>query len=333
MEFLDEYIDLCKMFGALTEWIQGPGGNFSIKNKNNILIKRSGALVSAVTQENNWILCDIEKIKECILMSNEDAISSMIKGNGKPSIEVFLHCISSKFVLHFHPTPLLGLLCSNLINNYSKLGIYSCKIIEYYKPGLELAKHIDNTSYDIYFLKNHGVIIHGDTIEEIINKMKVISSNLFPKSIQYSDIDTIYTMYTTIKELTSKYYIIKPFYNISTLNISQITVFNPYTPDIVVFLQSKPLYIADINIGDTNIKNSITKYYTDEHNIPSIIILNNMYYTIGLTHEQCISINEILISYIDISNSVCNITHLSTSDVNSLINWDKEKERKQLSTI
>jgi rhamnose utilization protein RhaD (predicted bifunctional aldolase and dehydrogenase) len=327
MEFLDEYIDLCKMFGALTEWIQGPGGNFSIKNKSNILIKRSGALVSAVTQDNNWILCDIEKIKECILMGNEDATSSVIKGSGKPSIEVFLHCISSKFVLHFHPTPLLGLLCSDVISNYSKLGTYTCKIIEYYKPGLELAKHIDNTNYDIYFLKNHGVIIHGDTIEEIINKMKVISSNLFPKSTSYSDIDTIYTIYKTIKELTSKYYVIKPFYNVSTKNINQITSFNQYTPDIVVFLQSKPLHI-----GDTNIKNSITNYYIDEHNIPSVIILNNMYYILGLTHEQCISINEILISYIDISSSVLNINLLSTSDVNNLINWDKEKERKQLNT-
>ena len=327
MELLDEYIDICKMFGALTEWIQGPGGNFSIKNNNNILIKRSGTLVSSVTQDNNWILCDIEKIKECILMRNEDAISSVIKGNGKPSIEVFLHCISSKFVLHFHPTPLLGLLCSDLINNYSKLDTYNCKIIEYYKPGLELAKHIINTSYDIYFLKNHGVIVHGDTLEQIIKKMKVISYNLFPKTILSSNIDTIYTIYTNIKELTSKYYIIKPFYNI---NIADINVFNPYTPDIVVFLQSKPLHITD----DTNIKNSITKYYTDEHNIPSVIILNNMYYTIGLTNEQCISINEILISYREIiSNLISNITYLSISDVNSLTNWDKEKERKQLSTI
>jgi len=327
MELLDEYIDICKMFGALTEWIQGPGGNFSIKNTNNILIKRSGTLVSAVTQENNWILCDIEKIKECILMKNEDALSSVIKGNGKPSIEVFLHCISSKFVLHFHPAPLFGLLCSDLINSYSKLDQYNCKIIEYYKPGLELAKYIDNISYDIYFLKNHGVIIHGDTIEQIINKMKVISQKLFPKTIPSSDIDTVYTIYTTIKELTSKYYIIKPFYNIS---IKDINVFNPYTPDIVVFLQSKPLHITD----NTNIKNSITKYYIDEHNIPSVIILNNIYYTIGLTHDQCISINEILISYIDIiRNSIPNITHLSISDVNSLTNWDKEKERKQLSTI
>jgi rhamnose utilization protein RhaD (predicted bifunctional aldolase and dehydrogenase) len=330
MEFLDEYIDLCKMFGALTEWIQGPGGNFSIKNKNNILVKRSGALVSAVTEDNNWILCDIEKIKKCILMENEDVISSVIKGNGKPSIEVFLHCISSKFVLHFHPTPLLGLLCNDLINNYSKLGTYNCKIIEYYKPGLELAKHIDNTTYDIYFLKNHGVIIHGATIEEIINKMKVISHYLFPKTTIYSDIDNIYIIYKTIKELTSKYYIIKPFYNVNTLNINQITRFNPYTPDIVVFLQSKPLHIDDTNIK--NIKNSITNYYIDEHNIPSVIILNNMYYILGLTHEQCISINEILISYIDISSSVLNINLLSTSDVNNLINWDKEKERKQLNT-
>jgi rhamnose utilization protein RhaD (predicted bifunctional aldolase and dehydrogenase) len=332
MELLDEYIDICKMFGALTEWIQGPGGNFSIKNKNNIIIKRSGTLVSAVTQDNNWMLCDIGKIKECILMGNEDAISSVIKGNGKPSIEVFLHCISSKFVLHFHPTPLLGLLCSNLINSYSKLDRYCCKIIEYYKPGLELAKQIDDTSYDIYFLKNHGVIIHGNTVDEIINKMKVISYNLFPKTTPSSNIDTVYTIYRTIKELTSKYYIIKPFYNTNIIDINQITRFNPYTPDIVVFLQSKPLHIDDTNIK--NIKNNITKYYIDENNIPSVIILNNMYYTIGLTHEQCISINEILISYIEIiRNSVCNITHLSTSDVNSLINWDKEKERKQLNTI
>ena len=49
--------------------------------------------------------------------------------------------------------------------------------------------------------------------------------------------------------------------------------------------------------------------------------------------EVAPSINEILISYIDISNSVLNIIPLSTSDVDSLNNWDKEKERKLLSTI
>ena len=50
--------------------------------------------------------------------------------------------------------------------------------------------------------------------------------------------------------------------------------------------------------------------------------------------EVAPSINEILISYREIiSNLISNITHLSISDVNSLTNWDKEKERKQLSTI
>jgi L-fuculose-phosphate aldolase len=320
MEFLEEYIELCKIFGGLTDLIQGPGGNFSIKNNESLIIKKSGALISNINRDSNWLLCDISKIKECINNDDDDATKTIITGDGKPSIEVFFHCIPSKIVLHFHPIYMIPLLCTKEIYNYTKLENYSCKIIEYIKPGVKLAKEIcNNEIYDIYFLKNHGLIIHGNTKEELINKLNIIKNNVFILNYKMSDINIVNDIFCIVKKLTDKNYVIKPYFD----KIKYIDEFKPFTPDIVVFLQKKPL-----NIISDNIDNEIELYFSNEGTIPSIIIFKDMYYIIGINSEICTSINEIFKMYCDLLEYSNNMNYLSNDDVNELNNWDKEKARK-----
>lgn len=319
MEFLDEYIELCKIFGGLTDLIQGPGGNFSIKNDKTLLIKKSGALISNINENSNWLLCDISKIKDCINNLNDDASHTVIKGDGKPSIEVFFHCIPSKIVLHFHPTPLMSLLCSDEIKNYKNIGKYSCDVIEYIKPGVKLAKKICGSPlYDIYFLRNHGLIIHGNSKEEIIEKLNMVKDNLFNKIYNINNYDNVISIFATIKKITSKNYVIKSYFD----NVNHISDFRAYTPDIAVFLQRRPLII------NNNIEDQIRKYYKDEGIIPSIIISNKVYYVIGTTCESCTSINEIFRMYCEMEINGNRMNILKEDEINELINWDKEKARK-----
>ena len=52
--------------------------------------------------------------------------------------------------------------------------------VPYYKPGIALAHAVENVwrpNISFYFLKNHGVLIVGNTMEEIVQKMKVKNSS------------------------------------------------------------------------------------------------------------------------------------------------------------
>ena len=78
-------------------------------------------------------------------------------------MEYLMHLkIPSKYVVHYHPIYVLPYLCSDYKFNFGT-------VIDYVHPGKHLAdeiKKIENLSNTI-FLKNHGVIIHADSIDEI----------------------------------------------------------------------------------------------------------------------------------------------------------------------
>jgi ribulose-5-phosphate 4-epimerase/fuculose-1-phosphate aldolase len=307
MELINEYIHLSRYLGGFIELNQGPGGNISIKQDNNIIIKKSGALLANTTEQSNWVICNIDVINDNILRNDNSEIP-ILAGEGKPSIETYMHILPPKIIVHLHPIKLLQYLCNNC---EIPLKSYKYKLIEYYKPGIQLAKELikqyDN-NIQIYFLKNHGIVIMGNTVHDIISIINNIYIELF--NIDY--INKIYNIYNEIYDKYKYNYIIKQVVN---LEISDI-LFKKYTPDIAVFLQNEP-FILDTH----TLVNYINKY-----NIPpSIILYKNNIFIIAKTNEQCYSIYEILYCYSQIKDSLITLTDI---EVNELITWDKEIERK-----
>jgi ribulose-5-phosphate 4-epimerase/fuculose-1-phosphate aldolase len=297
-DILNEYVNMCRLLGGWTDWVQGPGGNCSIKFDGKLLVKRSGALIGNTTDTNGWVLCDMSGIQTALREGREDISRTVLEGEGKPSIEAFFHCLSSRIVVHLHPAPLLPLLCSS-----TPISLPGSKTIEYLKPGIPLANALLE-AYDsdtrIYFMKQHGVLFMGETLDEIMEHMIKVST-LFdgPRT----NISTVRSISDKIFRTLGFRYLFKPWFG---MNVHVSQTFLPYTPDIAVFLTSSP---SESNI-DT---------------VPTVVMIDGICYTIGNTLEQCMSVFEILYAH-----GCGKGTFLSEDQVLELITWDKEKERKQI---
>jgi len=82
----------------------------------------------------------------------------------KPSMEYKFHLKLNKLVLHYHPIYVNVHLCSK--NFDYDTDKFTFKVIDYCQPGEALEAVIDD-SVEVFFLKNHGVIIHADTFERV----------------------------------------------------------------------------------------------------------------------------------------------------------------------
>ena len=315
MEIGEEYETLCRIIGPWTDWIQGPGGNISVKDAaaNRIIVKKSGALVSAL---NNGLVCDLAAIQQALAASNEDVSHTVLEGTGKPSIEAFLHAFPPRIIVHTHPYPLMTALC-----NYGPIELpnINSKTVEYYKPGVPLAQtmslvYADDTK--VYFLRNHGVVIMGDTIAEILEQMTAIAKYMF--RAPHTDIPLASALFDTMHNLTNHKMLIKPFFTSHILE----RIFLPYTPDIAVFLHEAPLLFEDPN-DDPAAK--LTTYYRKHNHLPSVIFANSVFYIVAHSNEACYNTYEILLSYLHVALPA---NFLSETQVSEIVNWDKEKLRQ-----
>lgn len=149
-----DYLELQAIIGNIMD-SPGMGGNISVKSKGQVeltghmLIKSSGE--------------DLKNVNHQTTIMWFDKDSTIWEEKLKPSMEYLMHLnIPSKYVVHYHPIYVLPYLCSDYTFNFGSA-------IDYIHPGKPLAdeiKKIENLE-NIIFLKNHGVVIHADSIDEI----------------------------------------------------------------------------------------------------------------------------------------------------------------------
>lgn len=168
-------------------WNQGQGGNVSVKLDNDQLcIKPSGFRLSDLKNMADFVSVNFKKINYSLnelVSSNFDEITcearySKILESSKintlstlrPSMELGFHSvIPSRFVMHFHSILCLLLLEKPCTNFLSKLkSKFPIEEIGYFTPGFSLTKKLMNQNFDkkIFLLKNHGVILHFDDIDD-----------------------------------------------------------------------------------------------------------------------------------------------------------------------
>ena len=168
----NELIYLSKLFGSSTLNIQGQGGNISVKTLNNqlILIKSSGGILGNMDNFNGFCVADNIQCNKLLKESNsKDLNKTKIFGQKIPSMETFFHCFMKKYTVHIHFTISNIFLTINKVNVLENLQI-KYKVIDYFPPGIILANEIANiydSDTNLYFLKNHGLILTSDRLEDI----------------------------------------------------------------------------------------------------------------------------------------------------------------------
>ena len=102
----------------------------------------------------------------------------------KPSIETTLHALMRhKFVAHAHS---VNVISYAVLKNSKKIlsdklkGI-SWLLVPYVRPGLPLTKMLKKmnvSDFDVIILANHGVVIGGDTKEEVLDIFEQVETRL-----------------------------------------------------------------------------------------------------------------------------------------------------------
>lgn len=247
-ENIESLINISHQIGANISYIQGGGGNTSVKINDNLMaIKSSGTNLIDMSKQKGQTLVDFKKITELLKEPSikEDDFSKKINSfsydkSQRPSIETGFHSLLGKFVIHTHSVFINVLLCSKegklLVKDLFPKSIW----VDYFSPGKnltlaikkELEKEKKKFSEDIVvFLQNHGLIVssgsgpkslklHKKVNQEVrsyynLSDFKIINSfdeqnkAIFPDQIVYLD-GTNEDLSKSAKETLSAYsYIIK----------------------------------------------------------------------------------------------------------------------------
>lgn len=181
----------CAHVGKDPLLVQGAGGNVSWKENDVLWIKASGTWLADAADKDIFVPVKLQHLTRalqgkdyCVIPQTVD-VSPM-----KPSIETLLHALMPhSIVVHLHAVEVLAHLVRMdfKLSNYPALDAsLNARAVEYFKPGADLAEAIAeqlDPALDtrVIFLKNHGVILGGESVQEIYDTLDYLT-NFFASS-------------------------------------------------------------------------------------------------------------------------------------------------------
>lgn len=225
-EDINTYLSLNRVFGSSTEFVQGPGGNISVKNGNEIIIKTSGTCLG---ETQTYEACNIDSLRKCLSEKNENVKDTVLRGSGTPSMEAYFHTLPKRLCVHLHPLSL------PLLLHKEDPCIDGMAWVPYKQPGLDLAEEIIKiyTTQPILLFQNHGVLILADTVDEIFTHMETLYRH---STVSYITKRFLESLYLHCYSDTTYFYRHCPYAT------GDIDLTKAITPDSVVFLNSDTIF-------------------------------------------------------------------------------------------
>ncbi len=183
--------EVSKFAGMREDLVQAGGGNSSVKaDEGRMLIKASGIQMADVTEASGYSVADYrligrymdEMLTEPGRYTADEILKKTLLEGKRPSIETFLHAITARVTLHTHPVAVNVLTArAGGMDALQKL-FPEALMVDYATPGLDLAQMYYetylreksvrgvHTAFPVIFLKNHGLVVSGDTAEQVIRE-------------------------------------------------------------------------------------------------------------------------------------------------------------------
>lgn len=196
-----DLVELSQYAAKHPDFVQGGGGNCSVKFSNKMAIKASGCFLEEVSLKNGYVLLDLKET------------NLEIQGI-RPSMETPIHCLLGTYAVHTHPIIVGGLVCAkNGKTIFKELFNYDNYFwIDYASPGDELYKKVKSILISnnadigrdlVLFIENHGLFVSSPdkpqciTLHEsIINKLNKFF-DFDEKSISQSQADVMHGRFLT----------------------------------------------------------------------------------------------------------------------------------------
>ena len=189
MQQLDELATLSWEFGA-PDYVQGGGGNTSVKTADTLWVKPSGTTLAGLTPAMFVALnrAAMQRLYQLAIPAEAAAREALVQDvmaaarqpgqTGRPSVEAPLHdLLGGAFVVHIHPALVNGLTCA-------RKGAAACARlfpealwVPYIDPGFSLCLDVRRRAQayavqrgcapNLLLLENHGLFVTGNTPDEI----------------------------------------------------------------------------------------------------------------------------------------------------------------------
>ena len=177
------FLALSKDIGCDILKTQGAGGNTSFKQDGVMWVKASGTWLAHAGERDIMVPVEVAPLVAALRAGDPSAekatdfvVAEKNASGLRPSIETSFHAaLPQPVVAHYHcvNTIALAVLAARedvLAERMAALPDLTWAAIPYRRPGTPLAREIDRVAEsrpDVLILHNHGIIVAGDTVDEV----------------------------------------------------------------------------------------------------------------------------------------------------------------------
>lgn len=332
LKLIESLLKFSRELGQNVRFIQGPGGNTSVKYDDTLLVKASGKWLSDACSKNIFAEVDLPSLQSALAsepfeLNFQNFQNNKLSSSLVPSIETGLHAIlPDKFVVHSHPVDVISFAIRKDAERQlqSFLLDFNWKFIPYYRPGLPLTKAILNANLSgdkkVFVLGNHGLITTGRSMKEAVELTYKIAKKC--NEALGSSLDVPEEFVEGIRCSVQGYRPVK-FSHCHMLAYNErffdIVKKGYLFPDQVIFLGNNLMIHEGARFGPAS------------DNTPGVVIQKDM----GVFVREGISeASELML--LCLFQTLSSITEeaelrfLTDEEVYKLTNWDAEKLRKEL---
>lgn len=337
------FLRLSRNIGSDILKTQGAGGNTSIKQDGVMWVKASGTWLSKAEDQDIMVPVVVDPLVLALrngdprAEKSTDFIVSELNSTGlRPSIETSFHAaLSSQVVAHYHCVNAIALSVlqdreEELRTRMSAVSDLKWGTIPYRRPGTPLAREIEKAAAskpDVLILFNHGIIVCGESGEDVDAKIKRVSEALMsdPRKTDEPDIEAL-TRMTQGSNFHAAQNIESHSVALSETNLS-IALGGSLYPDHVIFLGTEIGILTD---GQTaaEYEGALTREGRDVPKMLLVpgkgVLLSSALTAGGEVMARCLA--EV-VGRIPAGKAVA---YLSKSEEHELTHWEAEQYRQAL---
>jgi len=160
LNLLASFAAMSQTVGARLDYVQGGGGNTSVKLGDGLMaIKASGFRLNQVTENDCFAVVETGTLKDVTAACGYKPL--------RPSVEASFHALLGTFVIHTHPVYANLAMCSASGTDRLPAAMDGLPYIvaPYINPGVELSMAIKERlrpDTRVVFLVNHGLVVTAD---------------------------------------------------------------------------------------------------------------------------------------------------------------------------
>lgn len=332
---------LSRQLGADLDLVQGAGGNTSVKCGDRIWVKASGTQLVNAEQDAIFTALKLNACREQIASGQPHKLANCIdmtvgRSQLRPSIETALHVLMpNRVVAHVHALNTIAASLQPELDAAMAEALSGLKWIRlpYVMPGAPLADSVGQAlageAADIVILENHGLVVGGETTEEVSERIYDVERRLSPLMHDPDELAPVPAADTT--RLTAEGFTTLEDEAITRLAFDDRALMaasaGTLYPDHVVFLGPS---IAVTETGEP-LPAAAERCLARRGVMQRLIVVPRVGVALQgevgpaqLTMAKCLALLARRIRHTE------NLRTLSRSDEDALINWEAERYRQKL---